>query len=152
MARANPTLQQGPISIRRLDSITALKAAHKVMAELRPHLDLQQFLVLVQEMRGEGYRVAGVFDGGALRAVAGYRVLTMLVRGRSLYVDDLVTSAEMRGKGYGKLLLDWLMREARRQRCNEFHLDSGVQRFAAHAFYFSRGLHIASYHFATGLK
>ncbi len=152
MPRANPTLQQGPISIRRLDSITALKAAHKVMAELRPHLDLQQFLVLVQEMRGEGYRVAGLFDGGALRAVAGYRVLTMLVRGRSLYVDDLVTSAEMRGKGYGKLLLDWLMREARRQRCNEFHLDSGVQRFAAHAFYFSRGLHIASYHFATGLK
>ncbi|MDZ4814552.1 MAG: GNAT family N-acetyltransferase [Pseudomonadota bacterium] len=152
MPRANPTLQQGPISIRRLDSITALKAAHKVMAELRPHLDLQQFLVLVQEMRGEGYRVAGLFDGGTLRAVAGYRVLTMLVRGRSLYVDDLVTTAEMRGKGYGKLLLDWLMREARRQRCNEFHLDSGVQRFAAHAFYFSRGLHIASYHFATGLK
>ena len=122
------------------------------MAELRPHLDLQQFLVLVREMRGEGYRVVGLFDRGTLRAVAGYRVLTMLVRGRSLYVDDLVTTAEMRGKGYGKLLLDWLMREARRLRCNEFHLDSGVQRFAAHAFYFSRGLHIASYHFATGLK
>ena len=152
MPRANRSLQQRSISIRKLQSISALKAAHKVMVELRPHLDLPQFLSLVQEMRAEGYRIAGLFDGGALTAVAGYRVLTMLVRGRSLYVDDLVTSAEMRGKGYGKSLLDWLMREAKRQRCNEFHLDSGVQRFAAHAFYFARGLHIASYHFATGLK
>lgn len=139
------------IRIRKLESPAALKTAFKVMAELRPHLDLEKFLALVGEMRTEGYRIAGLFDGKNVQAVAGYRLQTMLVRGRSLYVDDLVTTAGMRGRGYGKLLLDWLMREARRQRCNEFHLDSGVQRFAAHAFYFSRGLHISGYHFVTAL-
>jgi GNAT superfamily N-acetyltransferase len=139
------------IRIRTLESPTALKAAFKVMAELRPHLDLEQFLALVKDMRGEGYRIAGLFDGKTLQAVAGYRLQTMLVRGRSLYVDDLVTTAAVRGKGYGRLLLDWLKREAKRQHCNEFHLDSGVQRFGAHAFYFARGLHISAYHFVTAL-
>lgn len=140
------------IRIRKLQSPAALKAAFKVMVELRPHLALEQFLALVGDMRAEGYCLAGVFDDKTLQAVAGYRVQTMLVRGRSLYVDDLVTTVAMRGKGYGKLLLDWLMREARRQKCNEFHLDSGVQRFGAHAFYFSRGLHISAYHFVAALK
>lgn len=152
MSRIVKPTESGTVTIRKLESVNALKAGFKIMAELRPHLDLEQFLSLFHQMREEGYRLAGLFEGDALKAVAGYRVLTMLVRGRSLYVDDLVTTAEMRGKGYGKLLLEWLMREAKRSGCNEFHLDSGVQRFAAHAFYFARGMHIASYHFVTGLK
>lgn len=139
------------IRIRRLSSVAATRTAYTVMSELRPHLDQQQFLELVATMRDEGYRLVGLFDAGELKAVAGYRVLTMLVRGRSLYVDDLVTTAAMRGQGYGKQLLDWLVAEAVRLRCSEFHLDSGVQRFAAHAFYFGRGMHIASYHFARAL-
>ena len=140
------------IRIRRLNSKPALKAAFGVMVELRPHLDLQGFLELVATMRDEGYQLAGLYENGLIKAVAGYRVLTMLVRGRSLYVDDLVTTASLRGKGYGSQLIDWLVAEAGRLRCNEFHLDSGVQRFGAHAFYFARGMHIASYHFARGLS
>lgn len=139
------------ITIRKLSSKASLKAAYAVMAELRPHLDLQGFLDLVAAMRDEGYRLAGLYQNGLIKAVAGYRVLTMLVRGRSLYVDDLVTTSAMRGKGYGTVLINWLVEEARRLRCNEFHLDSGVQRFGAHAFYFARGMHISSYHFVRGL-
>jgi GNAT superfamily N-acetyltransferase len=140
------------IQIRRLNSRAGSRTAFKLMSELRPHLDLRQFLDLVTTMRVEGYRLVGLFDADVLMAVAGYRVQTMLVRGRSLYVDDLVTTAAKRGKGYGTQLLDWLVREATTLRCNEFHLDSGVQRFAAHGFYFGRGMHIASYHFARALK
>jgi GNAT superfamily N-acetyltransferase len=151
MARKIKDPEQNTIVIRKLESVNALRAGFKVMAELRPHLDLEGFLSLVHDMREEGYRLAGLFDGDSLRAVAGYRIQTMLVRGRSLYVDDLVTTQEMRGKGYGKLLLDWLMREAKRLGCKEFHLDSGVHRFGAHAFYFSRRMHIASYHFVASL-
>lgn len=139
------------ISIRRLQSPGALKAGFKVMSELRPHLDLAEFLALVADMRAQGYCLAGLYEAGSLKAIAGYRVLTLLIRGRTLYVDDLVTTAQMRGKGYGKLLLDWLMVEAKRLHCNEFHLDSGVQRFGAHAFYFGRGMHISAYHFTKAV-
>ena len=35
--------------------------------------------------------------------------------------------------------------------CAGVQLDSGVQRFAAHAFYFGRGMRIAAHHFAMAL-
>jgi len=139
------------IRIRKLERSSAVEAAYAVMAELRPHLDPARFVALVSDMRAEGYALAGLFEDGQLKVVAGYRIQTMLVRGRSLYVDDLVTTAAARGTGLGKQMIDWLLREAKRRKCVEFHLDSGVQRFAAHAFYFGRGLHISAYHFAIAL-
>lgn len=143
---------QRTIVIRKLESVTALKTAFKVMVELRPHLDLEQFLSLYAEAREEGYKLAGVFDGNQLRCVAGYRIMTMMVRGKSLYVDDLVTSEDGRSRGYGRILLEWLQREAERLKCTELHLDSGVQRFAAHKFYFARQMHISAYHFSLKLR
>jgi hypothetical protein len=37
-------------------------------------------------------------------------------------------------KGYGGALFDWLVEHAREHDCDQFHLDSGVQRFRAHRF------------------
>ncbi|MBK8286664.1 MAG: GNAT family N-acetyltransferase [Ahniella sp.] len=121
------------------------------MKELRPHLDLEQFLSLYAEAREEGYLLAGLFDSQELKCVAGYRYLTMLVRGKSLYVDDLVTTESGRSAGYGRLMLQWLEREAARMKCSELHLDSGVQRERAHRFYFAQGMTIKAYHFTRPL-
>jgi GNAT superfamily N-acetyltransferase len=76
----------------------------------------------------------------------------MLHRGRSVYVDDLVTDAARRGDGHGKALLQWLKDEARRLDCAQLHLDSGCQRHEAHAFYFRQGLRITAFHFAVALE
>jgi hypothetical protein len=76
---------------------------------------------------------------GAVAAVAGYRVLENLVYGRFLYVDDLVTRAESKRNGFSGLLFDWLLKEARKERCAAVALDSGVQRFEAHRFYLRHG-------------
>ena len=67
-------------------------------------------------------------------------------------VDDLVTLAEGRSRGYGKKMLDWLIAESRARDCDEFHLDSGVQRFGAHRFYLTQRMDITSHHFALRLK
>lgn len=136
------------VTIRRANSLGALKAAFPVMRELRQHLDLDAFLAAVAAQRKEGYEVAALWDGDQVKAVAGYRVITMLVCGRTLYVDDLVTTAASRDKGYGKLLFAWLYREAKRLRCEMLHLDSGVHRHGAHAFYLGQRMAITSHHFS----
>ena len=128
-----------------------IAAAWPVMRQLRPHLDEAQFVAAVATQRAEGYRLAGVWSRDRVCAVAGFRVSTMLARGRHLYVDDLVTDEPHRGGGAGATLFEWLMAEAKRERCERIHLDSGVQRFATHRFYFARGMHIAAYHFALAL-
>ena len=42
--------------------------------------------------------------------------------------------------------------QARGQSCDNFELDSGVQRAAAHRFYFRERMHVAAYHFIKAVK
>ena len=83
-------------------------------------------------------------------AVAGFRIAENTAWGRFLYVDDLVTRADMRGRGHADAVMAWVEAEAERQGCDELHLDSGVgpEREDAHRFYFRHGMRITSYHFA----
>jgi GNAT superfamily N-acetyltransferase len=132
----------------------ALAAAWPVMAQLRPNLaDAGEFARRVrQQMIDEGYRLVAADDGdGRPRALAGFRIQTMLWRGRSLYVDDLVTDAAVRSGGYGKALFEWLVAEGRRLGCAQLHLDSGVQRFDAHRFYLRQRMAIVGHHFSLSL-
>jgi GNAT superfamily N-acetyltransferase len=62
-------------------------------------------------------------------------------------VDDLVTRDSDRSRGFGGELLDWLIKQARKNGCESLELDSGVQRFDAHRFYFTKRMSISSYHF-----
>ena len=103
-------------------------------------------------MTSDGYRVAMLVDNGAVRAVAGYRFLTMLYCGRILSVDDLVTDERVRSRGYGTQLLTWLKDEGRAAGCAELQLISRVTREAAHRFYFREGLGIECFHFRTTLQ
>jgi GNAT superfamily N-acetyltransferase len=99
----------------------------------------------------DGYRLAYVEDEGSVVAVAGFRISLNLAWGRFLYVDDLVTQADGRSKGYGRSLLKWLADHARESGCGELHLDSGVQRYGAHRFYLAHRMDITSHHFALKL-
>lgn len=125
---------------------------YDVMAELRPHVAREQFLPLVRSMQADGYRLACIRDRGRVVAVAGYRFGTNLFCGRHLYVDDLVTADSERSKGHGRELLAWLRALAVESDCDVFHLDSGVQRKRAHAFYLREGMEQSSLHFSVRLK
>lgn len=134
---------------------TALAA--RTLLELRPGLGTPEALVrqVDERQRAAGYRLVAAFDAGSEEAlaVAGFRINEYLAWGRHMYVDDLVTAAEHRGRGLADRLFAWLEKEARRSGCTQFHLDSGVgeDREDAHRFYFRHGLRIASYHFVREL-
>ena len=122
-----------------------------VMAELRPHLIAGEFVPRVLRQHATGYHLAYLEDGGDVRAVAGFRYLETLPWGRTLYVDDLVTAEASRSRGHGGKLFDWLVAQAKQNRCDALHLDSGVQRFGAHRFYLTRRMDIVAHHFALKL-
>ncbi len=142
----------GDVTIREARTAAEIGRCHAVMAELRPHhADRAKFSRQVQRQQKEGYRLAFLEADGEVRAVAGYRILELLFSGRTLYVDDLVTRAADRSRGFGDRLFDWLVQEARREKCRAFTLDSGVQRFDAHRFYLRKRMQIASHHFTLAL-
>jgi GNAT superfamily N-acetyltransferase len=125
-----------------------IRRCHLVMCALRPLFqDPEQFVERVLRQQKEGYQLAFLESEGEVCAVAGYRILESLFSGQFLYVDDLVTRESDRSRGFGGELLDWLIEQARQHSCENLELDSGVQRFDAHRFYFSKRMSISSYHF-----
>lgn len=140
-------------TIALASSADEIRRCFPVMAELRPHLTEAAFVAQVQrQQQGGGYQLAFLEADGLVRAVAGYRFLECLMWGRFLYVDDLVTASAWRSQGHGQHLLAWLVAQARAADCDQLHLDSGVQRFAAHRFYLRERLEITCHHFALKLK
>lgn len=129
-----------------------IAATWQVMRQLRPHLALDEYVPAVRRlMDGDGYRLAALAEDGEVRAVAGYRYMTMLYCGRLLYVDDFVTDERVRSRGYGKRLLDRLKAEARARGCSQLQLISHVRREQAHRFYFREGLGMECFHFRAEL-
>ena len=147
--KAHATKKRDDFRIAIARTAAEIARCYAVMRELRTHLtDRKKFVEQVRRQQRDGYRLAFVEAGGEIRAVAGYRFIEWLFSGRFLYVDDLVTRERDRSAGYGARLLDWLIECARKEKCNSLELDSGVQRFDAHRFYFVQRMKISSYHFS----
>jgi len=123
-----------------------------LLRELRPHLGSDSaVLAQIQRQAQQGYRLLVLRRGGEAVACAGYRISENLVRGRFLYVDDLVAAARERSRGHGERLLNALFAEARDRDCRWLVLDSGVTNVGAHRFYLRHRLEITAFHFAAPL-
>ncbi|MDQ2952283.1 MAG: GNAT family N-acetyltransferase [Chloroflexota bacterium] len=141
--------------IRELE-VADVALAYRAMAELRKLETVDVFVSRVAAQRREGYRLAASFEDGDpdAAAVAGFRLENFLAWGKAIYVDDLSTRKQYRGRGHGGKLMDWLIAEARRLDCNQLHLDSGVgpDREDAHRLYMNKGLRISAHHFQIDLR
>ncbi len=139
-------------SVKFAESDDEILRCYPIMLQLRPHLKETEFVGRVRSQQAGGFHLAYASDpGGTLHTVAGFRILENLMQGVFLYVDDLVTDADDRSKGWGQLLFAWLLDYARAHGCNTVELDSGVQRHGAHRFYLRNRMDIVSYHFRVAL-
>lgn len=136
-------------SVEKMETDSQVMATYQVMKQLRTQVVESEYLERVRRQeQTNNYHLAAVIEDSAVKCVAGYRISECLLFGSFLYVDDLVTDEAARSKNYGKQMMDWLVEEARRNGCSQIHLDSGVQRFAAHRFYLRERMDIICYHFS----
>ena len=136
------------MEVKLASNFADLQLISPVLLQLRPQYTGQSLIAQIQQQQLQGYQIAYVIAGDKVLSVAGFLIGTKLAWQKHLYVDDLVTDGNMRSTGAGKFLLDWLQQYAREQGCQQFHLDSGVNRFGAHRFYLREGFIISSHHFA----
>ncbi|MCW8108571.1 GNAT family N-acetyltransferase [Alteromonas ponticola] len=136
------------IIVERIESETALKKAARVMLELRPAFTADKVIEQILRQQANGYVLFGAFENEVCVAVAGGLVGEKLAWGKHFYIDDFVTREGMRSQGVGERLLNFCIEYAKANGCKSLHLDSGVQRFAAHRFYLRHKMDITSHHFA----
>lgn len=140
------------MTIREVETDVERAAAFPVLAELRSHLDKEEFEALYGEMTDEGYRLFAVYDDGEPIAIAGVTVSTNFYLGRHAYVYDLVTTADRRSEGHGKRLLEHVHDWAADRGCAAVELESGLWREDAHRFYEEMGYEKYCYSFKYDLQ
>jgi len=124
----------------------------ETMSQLRPHLKKENFLSQIRKQEKAGYLMAYAEDNDKVVSVAGFRLSECLAFGKFAFIDDLITNENERSKGYGEKLFDWIKDFAIKNNCKELHLESGVQRFSAHRFYFRKRMDISCHHFSLILN
>ncbi|UHG91826.1 GNAT family N-acetyltransferase [Spirosoma oryzicola] len=128
------------------------------MLALRPHLTEEQAFEQIRfQQENERFVLAFVDEGDPSRpapAVTGYRIMHLLYSGKTLYIDDLSTLPEARGKGYAGALVDFIVEQARQTGCQCVSLDSGQNpaRYDAHRLYLNKRFNIVSHHFKLDLQ
>jgi len=128
-----------------------ISKAWEAISLLRPHLQKEQYPLLMQEMFTSGYQLAYIEEDNKAVSVIGYRHLQFLFNGRHIYIDDLSTLEAYRGKGYASKLLDHVLQLAKEQNYEVVTLDSGCHRYDAHRLYMNKGFVIQGYHFSKKL-
>lgn len=133
-------MNSGPY-IQMVEDEAHARRCYPLMAQLRPNLTSEdEFVSRWQRQSLDGYRLLALQASSSILALAGYRLQENLVHGRFLYVDDLVTDANLRGTGHGAALMAHLKQDAHRLVCAKLVLDTPLSNALGHRFYFRQGL------------
>lgn len=131
---------------------TEMVQCFNVLAELRPHLSVDTFVNTIERLgKTTNFKLAYLNDDG-VKAVAGFRLSEWLAAGYYLEIEDLITTASERSKGYGGMLFDWLYEYASANNCNQLRLVSGIVRESAHRFYLRKGMTFEAKYFSINIK
>ncbi|MBR2817973.1 MAG: GNAT family N-acetyltransferase [Reyranella sp.] len=138
--------------LRRAEADRDVEACFPLMQQLRPHLaDGTELLARVRRQEAEGYRLLVAWRGDTAVGAAGYRFQENLIRGRFVYVDDLVVLDSERRSGIGAVLLDEVARVAKSAGYGWLTLDTALNNVLGQRFYFRWGLLSTALHFGKAL-
>ena len=132
---------------------TDIRKCRRAVQALRPQLTDEGYYEAIRKTLADNRTMVFIEDSGEAAAVAVFEMGHNLFRGRYIYIDDLSTLPEHRGKGYAGQIIDWILEYARREGFHEVHLDSGVNdaRTDAHRLYLTKRFKVTSLHFSIKL-
>ena len=141
------------IHIEKIETPEQIRAAFRVVQALRPHInDPERMVEQVLRQMEAGYQMVGIREGAEYVSYTGFRFCEFLAWGKVIYIDDLSTLPETRGKGYGAALLDYVKDLAIQHGCDGVHLDTGYSRHDAHRLYLNKGYTLNCHHMMVALK
>jgi len=103
------------------------------------------------EMVTQNYECAVIYDGNKLIGVTGLWYCTRHYSGRSVEVDHVYIDDSYRSKGLGKQFFNWLYEYVKQKGYETMELNTYVQNYPSHKFYYNEGFQILGYHFLKKL-
>ena len=99
------------------------------------------------EMKSQNYECAVIMNEDTVIGVSGLWFCTRHYAGKSVELDHVYIKPEHRNKGLGKQFMDWIYTYAKDKGCNSMELNTYVQNYPSHKFYYNEGYEIWGYHF-----
>jgi GNAT superfamily N-acetyltransferase len=103
------------------------------------------------KMKTQNYECAGLFRGNELIGITGLWFCTRHYAGKSVELDHVYIKPEYRGEGLGKKFMKWINDYAIDKGCKALELNTYVQNYPSHKFYYNDGYEILGYHFLKSL-
>lgn len=105
----------------------------------------------LHEMKDQNYECVGVYEGEDLIGCSGLWFQTRHYAGRSIEMDHVIILDTYRSKGIGKKLMNYIYEYANERGCNWIELNTYVDNFPSHKFYYNQGFVAKGYHFIKEL-
>lgn len=99
------------------------------------------------EMINQNYECAVVYDEDKLIGICGLWYCTRHYSGKSVELDHVFVNKNYRNQGLGKQFMDWIDDYVKGKGCESVELNTYVQNYPSHKFYYNQGFEILGYHF-----
>ncbi len=140
------------ITIKELSSKDEMMSSFSLVSQMYEKMTEAEFSAALDEMISRNdYKMVAAFLDGKMIGVSGYWIAFMLYCGRYLQASNLVVDCEIRKKGIGKKLLNYLEIKAKKLDCKKLVLDSYTENKKSHSLYFREGFYIRGFHFMKDL-
>lgn len=103
------------------------------------------------EMCEQSYECAGIYEGETLIGCCGLWFQTRHYAGRSIEMDHVIIKDTHRNQGIGKQLMQYVYDYATAKQCLWVELNTYVDNFPSHKFYYNQGFVAKGYHFVKEL-
>ena len=99
------------------------------------------------EMITQNYECAVILEEDNLIGLTGMWFSTRHYSGKTVEIDHVFIEEDYRNKGLGKDFLNWFYEYAKAAGCNTAELNTYVQNYPSHKFYYNEDFEILGYHF-----
>ena len=103
------------------------------------------------EMAHQNYECAVIEKDDEIVGVTGLWFCTRHYIGKSVELDHVFIKPEHRNKGLGKQFMQFIQNHIAKKGCQSMELNTYVQNYPSHKFYYNEGFEILGYHFLKKL-
>jgi GNAT superfamily N-acetyltransferase len=103
------------------------------------------------EMVTQNYECAVIYHKNEIVGITGLWYCTRHYSGRSVELDHVIIDKRHRNKGLGKKFMTWIGNYVKDKGYEALELNTYVQNYPSHKFYYNLGFQILGYHFLKKL-
>ena len=102
-------------------------------------------------MATQNYECIVMYDKSEIIGLSGLWFMTRHYIRKSVEADHVYISPKYRNNGLGKIFFSWIHKYVKKKGCNTCELNTYVQNYPSHKFYYNLCYEIFGYHFVKKL-